>query len=125
MRTRNGNAGGAPYIERNPTLVRSITSFPYIAKSLGRRCRTSSIQDVAKEHLLDWRTVKTQLQRRPAQEQALKQLIDELHMKAAGVAVRPNMRASKYSITSVKRLKIERCASSKTMRSKNAGENRS
>ena len=26
---------------------------------IGRRCRTSSIQDVAKEHLLDWRTVKT------------------------------------------------------------------
>ena len=26
---------------------------------IGRRCRTSSIQDVAKEHRLDWRTVKT------------------------------------------------------------------
>jgi len=25
---------------------------------IGRRCRTSSIQDVAKEHLVDWRTVK-------------------------------------------------------------------
>jgi len=26
---------------------------------IGRRCRSSSIQDVAKEHFLDWRTVKT------------------------------------------------------------------
>jgi len=26
---------------------------------IGRRCRSSTIQDVAKEHLLDWRTVKT------------------------------------------------------------------
>src|SRR5271168_4150210 len=26
---------------------------------IGRRCRSSSIQDVAKEHLLDWRAVKT------------------------------------------------------------------
>ena len=26
---------------------------------IGRRCRTSSIQDVAKEHLLDWKTVKS------------------------------------------------------------------
>ena len=25
---------------------------------IGRRCRNSSIQDVAKEHLLDWKTVK-------------------------------------------------------------------
>jgi transposase len=26
---------------------------------MGRRCRTASIRDVAKEHLLDWKTVKT------------------------------------------------------------------
>ena len=44
-------------------------------------------------------------------------------MNAAGVAVRPTMRASKYSMTSVKRLKMERWASSKTMRSKKPGEN--
>jgi hypothetical protein len=42
MRTRNGNAGGAPYVERNPTLVRSITSFPYIAKS-GNGIRGSAL----------------------------------------------------------------------------------
>ena len=40
-----------------------------------------------------------------------------------GVAVRPTIRASKYSITSVKRLKIERCASSKMIRSKKPGLN--
>ena len=44
-------------------------------------------------------------------------------MKLAGVAVRPIIRASKYSMTSVKRLKIERCASSKMMRSKKPGLN--
>jgi hypothetical protein len=39
------------------------------------------------------------------------------------ISVSPIMRASKYSMTSFMRLKRERCASSKTSRSKNAGLN--
>jgi hypothetical protein len=44
-------------------------------------------------------------------------------MKWAGVAVSPIIRASKYSITSLKRLNIERCASSNMIRSKKPGLN--
>jgi len=46
-------------------------------------------------------------------------------MKAAGVAVRPTMRASKYSITSVKRLKIERLRFVEDNEIEKSGENRS
>ena len=44
-------------------------------------------------------------------------------MNWAGVAVRPIMRASKYWKTSLYLLKMERCTSSKMIRSKKPGEN--
>ena len=41
------------FLANNPFYTKRFAFY------IGRRCRSSSIQDVAKEHFLDWRTVKT------------------------------------------------------------------
>ena len=41
------------WLADNPSYTKRFAFY------IGRRCRSSSIQDVAKEQLLDWETVKT------------------------------------------------------------------